>query len=58
MCAFVLVPIVKQKTQEKPKEVNKLNMEKKLFREYSNYGFIDIANVKITYCLMKNSKHQ
>lgn len=38
-------------------EINKLNMEK-IFREYSHYGFMDIANFKITYRFMKNSKRQ
>lgn len=48
------VPITKLKTEQKPKEANKLNMEE-IFRECSHYTLTDIANVKITYWLMKNS---
>lgn len=48
------VPTVKLQTQQKLEEANKHNMGKR-FRKHLHCNFINTANVKITYWLIKKN---
>lgn len=51
------IPTGKLQTQQKPGEANKLNMGK-MGRKHLHYSFINIANVRITYWLIKQTNKQ